>query len=50
MSQLAEAARVAVQREIGDGDIAVTTASSDEAAAAAVEALNGLLGHDEDVP
>ena len=43
--ELAQAARDAIQREIGDGDLAITTASSDDAAAAAVEALKGVPGH-----
>lgn len=41
---LAEATHRTVQREIGGGDIVVTSTSGDEAAGAAVEALNAAQG------
>jgi hypothetical protein len=43
---LAQAARRVIRMEIGGGDLAVTTASSDDAAVAAVALLNGLPGRD----
>lgn len=43
---LAQAARRAIRTEIGGGDLAVTTASSYDAAAAAVGLLNGEPGRD----
>jgi hypothetical protein len=46
LNALTQAAWHAVRTEIGGGDFAVTTASSDEAAAAAIEVLNGSPGRD----